>query len=321
MIGVVIPHYHDLDRLPTLLNELGSCNLIAQVVVCDDGTPEIDEQVSSISIPKHLDFKLVHNKRKKGAGGARNSGLKHINQPFVWFIDADDNFINVEEFQSAFNNLIKGATTEPDVIVMPYADSRFSSAGEYLTSFSDEMKWQNSSNEDGPISDAFRSDLMQLPNYPWNKICSAKYMKKNKIVFEETIVHNDILFHWLTLLKSDDIHWLDVRTIYHNVDDLYGSRLTQLQSNSRLSAIQTFGKLLEATLEDKDRKRFLPTLMAYFNELIQWIDMRLDQDGQMRLRKELNSVLLNSLNAIEAENSLLKDPENCTELFKLGAVL
>ena len=88
-ITVVIPTYlgesRNLDRLASLIRRLHGLNII----VVDDCSPE------EIILPG---VTVLRHDTNKGPGAARNTGLAHVNTPFVAFVD-DDAIVTEEKIR------------------------------------------------------------------------------------------------------------------------------------------------------------------------------------------------------------------------------
>ena len=84
-IAVIIPHYNDVDRLERCLNALMKNDIRdAEILVVDNGSPAPPDRL-------HAAFPAVRflNQPEKGAGPARNLGVRESRAPVLAFIDAD----------------------------------------------------------------------------------------------------------------------------------------------------------------------------------------------------------------------------------------
>lgn len=64
-----------------------------ECIVVDDFSTDNTEEVVSQYIAKDKRFRFVKNERKKGACGARNTGVLHANGEYVSFLDSDDEYV------------------------------------------------------------------------------------------------------------------------------------------------------------------------------------------------------------------------------------
>ncbi|HGY9583154.1 glycosyltransferase family 2 protein [Vibrio harveyi] len=81
--------------------------------IIDDGS-DTDQYSALLNLCKDARVKVLENNEEAGAGGARNTGLKHVSGKFITFIDSDDmwdkdfilnsiSFINENEVNSCFS--------------------------------------------------------------------------------------------------------------------------------------------------------------------------------------------------------------------------
>jgi len=84
-IAVIIPHYNDVDRLEYCLNELMKNDIRgAEILVIDNNSPTPPDRLH----PLFPDVRFL-SEAEKGAGPARNLGVRHSSAPVLVFIDAD----------------------------------------------------------------------------------------------------------------------------------------------------------------------------------------------------------------------------------------
>ena len=188
--SIIIPHKNIPDLLRRCLNSIPRRDDI-QIIVVDDN-----------SDPEKVDFKhfpgtgekcveVYFTKEGKGAGFARNIGLKHAKGKWVLFADADDFF--EKDFVASLD---KYSMSNLDVI---YFNSRDVDA--------DSLKELNVNRY---IQQYFLGRLSKkmLPFYivvPWSKMISRGFLLENNIVFEEICVSNDVLFSYQVGCNSTEV--------------------------------------------------------------------------------------------------------------------
>src|SRR5699024_4128600 len=90
MISIIIPHYNSWLKLEELLNTIPH-NPCFEIIVVDDKSDNLNKMGEmELSFPDVLFLKNDLN--NKGAGVARNIGLKHATGKWLLFADADDRF-------------------------------------------------------------------------------------------------------------------------------------------------------------------------------------------------------------------------------------
>lgn len=91
-VGVVIPAYNAADTIERALKSIAKQTLKpAQVVVVDDGSADQTEVIALAcgEFLDGIDLKVVRQENA-GAGAARNRGISEVDQPYIAFLDSDD---------------------------------------------------------------------------------------------------------------------------------------------------------------------------------------------------------------------------------------
>lgn len=92
VISVIIPCYNGETTLPDLLNSLASQtnDCVFEVLVADNGSTDQSRQVAESYAERFSCLQVVDASGVKGAGHARNQGVKAAQTDRFAFIDADD---------------------------------------------------------------------------------------------------------------------------------------------------------------------------------------------------------------------------------------
>jgi glycosyltransferase involved in cell wall biosynthesis len=89
-VSVIIPTYRDGEALRRALSSVENQTLRpAQIIVVDDGSS--DRNAETVCRASGLEnIQLITLEKNLGPGGARNAGIAASREPFVAFLDADD---------------------------------------------------------------------------------------------------------------------------------------------------------------------------------------------------------------------------------------
>lgn len=181
-ISIIIPHYNNWEMLRELLETIPTDDRI-EVIVVDDHSSESNNQIEE-QFPQV--FFLSNKLDKKGAGAARNVGLKKATGKWLLFADSDDLFIT-----DFIKKIEKYIISDMDIIFFSPSSftidgskksNRHSSYEKYV------RKYIENPSEDNELR------LRYLFYVPWSKLIKRELVKENKIKFEEISVSNDILF-------------------------------------------------------------------------------------------------------------------------------
>lgn len=197
--SIIIPHKNIPDLLQRCLNSIPRRTDI-QIIVVDDN-----------SDPKKVDFEhfpgvgekcveVYFTKEGKGAGYARNMGLKYAKGKWLLFADADDYF--VDDLLPFFDEYVYSVLD----IVFFDVESRDNITNE-LT------------NESRNISEALhicdfkeKTSLVNLVfnnEVPWGKIIKNNLVKQYGILFDEVLASNDTMFMLKSLYYATAIGFFD----------------------------------------------------------------------------------------------------------------
>lgn len=188
--SIIIPHNNIPDLLRRCLNSIPRRNDIQIIVVDDNSDPE---KVDFENFPGFGEkcVEVYFTKEGKGAGYARNAGLKHAKGKWLLFADADDFF--EKDF---IMSLDKYVISDFDVI---YFNSRDVDADTLEESSLNRYIQQYLS---------CKLSMRMLPFYivvPWGKMIRREFIVKNKIYFEEISVSNDVLFSYQLGCNSQNV--------------------------------------------------------------------------------------------------------------------
>lgn len=208
---IIIPHRDIPGLLRQCLDSIPHRDDV-QIIVVDDN-----------SDPKNVDFEhfpglgeknteVYLTKKGKGAGYARNVGLKHAKGKWLIFADADDRFNNclAEAMDKHLNSeadciyfRITGGSYSPDVKQPDTVDG-------YLTAF---KQYQQGNDE------SLRFEYSVV----WAKFVKKKLVDKHNIRFSETMSGNDTLFSIKTSLYAQkrELSNLPIYCYYYRDGSLY----------------------------------------------------------------------------------------------------
>jgi len=230
-VSIIIPHYNSKVSLQVLLNSIPDKNWIEKIVVDDNSNFDI------FTLEKEYKTVRFHklNKSRKGAGAARNEGLKHVNGDFILFADADDYFT-----KNAFKIIENELLNDNDVVYFP-PTSIYPKTGEIAN-----RHWASCLLIDDYIRNKKKEIFFKFYE-PWSKLIKTKLILKNNLKFEEIPASNDILFSLQVAIYSKNISVCN-ETIYVITDTLNSliKQTDEIVLDCRFEAMVRYNEFLKS---------------------------------------------------------------------------
>lgn len=181
--SIIIPHKNIPDLLARCLRSIPVREDI-QVIVVDDNSDGVDLYKKNIPELSRSNVEFHATKEGRGAGYARNVGMKYALGKWILFADADDFF--VEHWIDAVEHFFE---SENDVVVFKIKCCK----SEYVA-VECSSSWHNKHLEQYDQNQSSARDVLFNCPGPWAKLVRKDFIEKNKIRFEEISNANDIGF-------------------------------------------------------------------------------------------------------------------------------
>lgn len=192
-VSIIIPIYKVEEYITSCLESVYSQIYDdIEVVLVNDKTPDKSMEIAKPVIEKLKEkyvVKIVERKENGGLSAARNSGFDVANGDYVYYLDSDD-------------TIPKNAIKTLASFVEKYGEIDFV-IGNYIR------------------SDRKTAEKIDLPEYidgndkillfhlislwnvmGWNKLLRRNFLTNNSILFENGILHEDVLFSYLLATKA-----------------------------------------------------------------------------------------------------------------------
>ncbi|MGP1514827.1 MAG: glycosyltransferase family 2 protein [Bacteroidales bacterium] len=183
----IIPHKNSLELLQRCIDSIPQRDDI-QIIVVDDNSDEALVDWDKFKIKNDKRVELVRTTEGKGAGYARNIGLKKATGKWILFTDADD------FYRDGFLNTLD-EYKEKDIDVLYFGFTGILDNGEYTL--------HRRYNKTAVYYDNYDNTMLALDRIkyritvPWNKMVRKEFVCKYNIYFEEVPKGNDVLFSFM----------------------------------------------------------------------------------------------------------------------------
>lgn len=223
--SIIIPNRNNPELLSRCLNSIPKRDDI-QVIVVDDNSDEHLVDFARYPGYDNLKVELVFSKEGKGAGYARNIGLKYAKGKWVVFCDSDDEIIT-ETFSRKLDEYLDSDAEIVffDVEVVDYETNEV---------LSKNNAYQN-------IIHSKKKNREELCRYklrvPWGKMIKKSLVNSHHIEFDETPVANDSFFSLKTGYYAKSVV-IDKTPIYKWYTKRSGSITSKANKESALHHFQ-----------------------------------------------------------------------------------
>lgn len=202
-VSVIIPVFNAEKYLSSSLECILNQSLKEIEVICvDDGSSDTSQKILKDHQTKDSRVTILQQDNK-GAGAARNKGIKSSSGEYLYFFDADD-------------------LCDTNLLEKTYKLAKENKAD--IVAFNGEKFWEdgkveakNGFNKNNIPSNSVVFSKKDIPDtiiqtvnvVPWNKILRSEFVKNNNIKFEEISSSNDITFSAVCNAMADRIVCLD----------------------------------------------------------------------------------------------------------------
>lgn len=206
----IIPHRNSPDSLKRCIDSIPTREDVQIIVVDDNSDNDKKPQVDRAEV----EVVLLDASQSKGAGRARNVGLKHAKGNWVLFIDCDDTYTeNLVPFLEKYK--------DSDVSVVYFNYNKV--IGNKVER--DVCKCLNSSTENAIF------DIKYKITMPWNKMVKYSFITDNNIAFEECPVGNDIFYTYQVGYFAKEDYKIEDVSLYNYIQST-GS-ITRKKKNNK----------------------------------------------------------------------------------------
>lgn len=286
---LIIPHYNIPHLLERLLKSIPERDDI-QVIVVDDCSPSTcSQQLEEIQL-KFPKIEIYSTGINGGGGKARNIGLNHAQGKYLIFADADD------YFEPNFNALLhKYCHCNFDIVyfsaILESEEDNHRKYDNYINFFIKKA-----------LLSASEKDLKFIFTQPWGKLIRRDLVISNSILFEESIVSNDVRFS-----TEVDYH---AKKLIADSSQCYVWKQRKFSTSKNLNS----RKILKRLEIDLSRHKFLSSIK--WHDKLNYLEMmiQIDRSGDKNL-KEAAGVLCKKMGISKKEILFVRLKRLIRDLF------
>lgn len=264
LVSVIVPVYNVEKYLEKCLESIINQTYKNLEIICiDDGSPDNSIDILNRFAEKDNRIKVIRQENK-GLSGARNTGIKNSKGKYITFVDSDDwienNMITllVKKMQGedldlvicGRNHIINGEVKPVNLNkIEKILSGRILNGKEYF------------------LEVVSKTNLFSASAY--NKLYLLEKIKKEKLIFPEGRLHEDLLFVFKYLYFSDRVNIIN-KELYNYVINRKGAITSTPNFRDANDTIFTLREL-EKFLESKKENTFLKQI-EYINYIYNWVN-------------------------------------------------
>ncbi|MBR4631854.1 MAG: glycosyltransferase [Elusimicrobia bacterium] len=253
-VSIIVPVYNVEKYLPQCLDSILKQTFTDFECICvNDGSPDNSLAILQEYAKKDDRIKII-SQENKGLAGARNTGFKYVQSPYVAFVDSDD-WIEKNYLQILYETIEK---TNSEIVICNY-EEYYEDENKFVPNIlPQERKISNNDNLASKISKGYAQPTV------WTKIIKMKLLKENDIHFFEGFNNEDSPFTSLVFLLSGKIAYVD------NILYFYRIRNNSIMSKKHKvfrDKVFNFMNLIENII---DRQMFNDDIFKLTYKLLFW---------------------------------------------------
>lgn len=212
-ISIIIPVYNVEPYISRCIDSvLGQAYKDIEIIVVDDCSPDNSIEIARSTVSKHINKdKVIFAKHQtnKGLSAARNTGINLASGEYIYFLDSDD-----ELPLDAIQTLATVATKykNPDIIV-----GNFELIGNDQRQI---LQYQLPNiYTDSAIEILKLYENEKWPTAATNKLVRANFLKEFNLLFEEGLLHEDVLWSLQLANKAQSMSIVNKNTYNYFIRD------------------------------------------------------------------------------------------------------
>lgn len=215
-ISIIMPVYNSQNHLKETVESVLNQTFDDFELICIDDESS-DDSLKILKEYESIDSRVkIIRQTNKGAGAARNTGLKSSRGEYIFFMDSDDYIVN-EFLQSVHNNI---TSNDSDIVMFKIGNIEKNKKVKNYPYFPFDKTFKDVNFNN------FTFNYKQIKRYvlypyfaPWMKFYRKEFLNHyNDFLFDETLPYEDVLFHVKTMLRASKISFVPNYSYYYRLD-------------------------------------------------------------------------------------------------------
>ena len=224
LLSVIIPVYNVEKYLAECLDSVCSQTLKDIEIICiDDGSTDSSLEILKEAAAKDPRLRILRQ-QNKGAGAARNCGIREARGRYLFFADADDRLA-----LDLLERTVRRAE-EADADVVAFGFRRFNADGMQGRQLGYQGQWLKPGQTIFSRADCPDHILRMTYPAPWNKLFARRFVLDAGLRFDEISSSNDISFSAVASFKARRTAVLNETLYFHRIG--HGGTITSTKQKN-----------------------------------------------------------------------------------------
>lgn len=289
-LTIVIPTYNSEQFIKEIVNKLLTVkNIKINILIIDDGSEDRTVNICSELEQKHKNVHFFEQKNN-GSGRARNALIPLCTGNYTFFISANAS-IDTSSLELAVTDATNNGN---DLYFMKYKISIDNDENHIEMYNSDRETWRLFSY--ATDNNDLRNYASKLISHPWNRIIKTELLFDANIFFGPTIFHNDLVYHWESILSAKKIGYTD-DTVYTHKSIEQNNLIINTPPYNHSNLFDTLELVYNKIKKHPNGKQLHDTWISFASSFIEKIKDKIPQeleDQYQKRRKHLMIELLHS---------------------------
>lgn len=229
-VSVVMPVYNLQHYIYDTLTNFRNQTLSDIEIICvNDGSTDDSEKIIEKVMSEDSRVQLI-NQTNKGAGAARNAGIKKATGEYIYFFDGDD-YCELDFLEKAVEKI---ELTNAQVLVFDFYRVNMQTGEETYCNGLNRSFYPKDKATFNYKDVPFRIMTIAIPT-PWNKLYKTEFVKEKGLKFEEISSTNDITFASVSMAMAERVAYLPEAFVYYRMNQ--GSTTITSQKQKKLGNV------------------------------------------------------------------------------------
>lgn len=251
LLSIIVPIYNVEQYIEECLYSLYNQDISIEeyeIICVNDCSPDRSVDIVKRMQKIYSNLTLIEHTENKRQGGARNTGLKHAQGEYIWFVDSDD-FIMPNVLSVLLNN---ARMYSLDILQFDYI--RGSGKHDIKKIYNDQIQ-----TGEEYLFNEISEDWYEKINGPWHQLIRKELLINNNIKYIENIQYEDTDFMLSVFLSATKVQYMPICAYNYRVNEnsVTMSEISPIKLAWRINQIIRCVKFVDITKSNQGKTQII----------------------------------------------------------------